>query len=147
MNIIETNLDFKKLHYTNELTAIILHHAAHSTCNVYDIHKWHKRDKGWSGIGYHFFITKDGKIYRGRPEKAVGAHCLNHNAYSIGICVQGDYMKESMLIEHEKVVMELCRYLCDKYKIETIKGHKELNPTSCPGENYPLERIKEEVFY
>ena len=29
------------------------------------------------------------KIEPGRPEFMIGAHCLNHNAHSIGICYEG----------------------------------------------------------
>ncbi len=142
MKIIETNLDFGKLQYGNKHTAIVLHHAQHSTCSIYDIHKWHKEDNRWSGIGYHFFITKDGQVYRGRPEEAIGAHCLNHNSYTIGICVQGNYMKDIMPNKQKKSVIELCSYLCKNYNIKTINGHRELNQTDCPGTKFPLDEIR-----
>ena len=61
---------------------IILHHAEASSCTVYDIHNWHIKN-GWTGIGYHYFIRKDGNIYKGRPENAIGAHCINNNSSSI----------------------------------------------------------------
>ncbi|WP_099191009.1 N-acetylmuramoyl-L-alanine amidase [Tepidibacter mesophilus] len=147
MNIIDTNLEFRKLNYINKPNNIILHHAAHSNCSVYDVHRWHKDDRGWSGIGYHFFITKEGLIYRGRPEKAIGAHCLNHNSNTIGICTQGNYTKENMPVGQEKSLIELCIYLCTKYGIKTINGHRELNLTDCPGIYYPLKKIKKEALY
>ena len=46
---------------------IILHHAAAVTCTAQQIHQWHLAN-GWSGIGYHFFVRKDGSVYRGRPQ-------------------------------------------------------------------------------
>ena len=49
-----------------------------------DIDKWHKA-RGWKGIGYHYVIDLDGKVEKGRPVEQIGAHCTNHNKYSIGI--------------------------------------------------------------
>ncbi|MCY6356183.1 peptidoglycan recognition protein family protein [Clostridium sp. ZS2-4] len=112
---------------------------------MYDIHNFHKNEKGWSCIGYHFFITKEGKIYRGRPEKAIGAHCLHHNSNTLGICVQGNYMVETMPKAQEAAVIALCKYLCSKYTINSIKGHKELGDTDCPGTNYSLSSIKNSI--
>ena len=66
---------------------IILHHAAAVTCTARQIHQWHLAN-GWAGIGYHFFVRKDGRVYRGRPEDTVGAHAGNNNYDSIGICFE-----------------------------------------------------------
>lgn len=55
-------------------------------------------------------------------------------------------MKEIMPKEQIKAVIELCRYLCSKYNIKEIKGHKELNATSCPGINFPLDEIRKQVL-
>lgn len=142
MKIIETNLKFGPLNHRSSTEAVVLHHAEHKTWNVFNVHAFHKNERHWSGIGYHFFITKDGKIYRGRPENTVGAHCLSHNSYTLGVCVQGNYMVEKMPNKQEIAVVDLCKYLCSKYNIKTIKGHRELRSTDCPGENYPLSEIK-----
>ncbi|MCY6355393.1 N-acetylmuramoyl-L-alanine amidase [Clostridium sp. ZS2-4] len=146
MKIIETNLNFGELQYGNKHTAIVLHHAEHSTCSIYDIHKWHIYDNGWSGIGYHFFITKDGQVYRGRPEDSIGAHCKGHNSYTLGVCVQGNYMNENMPNVQKKSLIELCSYLCNRYGIKIIKGHRELGQTNCPGTKFPLSEIRESII-
>ena len=52
---------------------IVLHHAEAVKCTAQDVHSWH-RANGWTGIGYHFFVRKDGTIYSGRPINVVGAH-------------------------------------------------------------------------
>ncbi len=46
--------------------------------------------RGFSAIGYHFIITRDGKTHFGRPIHYQGAHCYGHNQDSIGICLTGD---------------------------------------------------------
>lgn len=142
MKIIETKLVFGSMLNRKKTTAIVIHHSAHKTWNVYDIHDYHRKTKKWSGIGYHFFVDKEGNIYRGRPENNVGAHCFGHNNYTVGICVQGNYMLENMPEKQKTSVIELCRVLCSKYKMNCIKAHRELNATSCPGTNFPLEEIR-----
>lgn len=49
----------------------------------------HIRHRGFRDIGYHFYITRDGEIHRGRSLEEAGAHCRNHNAHSIGVCYEG----------------------------------------------------------
>ena len=95
MNIIEANLGFGSMSYRSKTMRIILHHAAAVTCSVQDVHRWHINN-GWAGIGYHFFVRKDGSVYRGRPENAVGAHASGSNSDSIGICFEGNFDIEPM---------------------------------------------------
>lgn len=51
-------------------------------------------------------------------------------------------MVEKMGPSQKQAVINLCKYLCNKYNIKTIKGHRELKATDCPGKNYPLTEIK-----
>lgn len=53
-----------------------------------EIRKWHK-DKGWSDIGYHWVIRRNGKIEDGRPINKVGAHVKGYNTGSLAICMIG----------------------------------------------------------
>ena len=54
-------------------TDLVLHHAEAEKATVEDIHRWHL-DNGWIGIGYHYYVRKDGSVWRGRPEDTIG--CL-----------------------------------------------------------------------
>lgn len=140
MEIIETNLEFRNLEKRKLTRRIILHHAESSNCTAEDIHRWHL-DRGWAGIGYHFFVRKDGTIYRGRPEDCVGAHAYGSNYDSIGICAEGKYNEEEMTEAQKQSIIELVRYLEDKYSMNTIQKHKDVCATSCPGNNYPFTEI------
>lgn len=143
MKIIESNLQFKSLSNLGQVKRIILHHAEASNCTVQDIHRWHLNN-GWSGIGYHFFVRKDGTIYRGRPENKLGAHTSNHNTGSLGICFEGSYNKETMPSEQLRTGQELITYLCDKYSLlkANVYKHKDFNSTDCPGANFPYEALR-----
>ncbi|GAA0179081.1 N-acetylmuramoyl-L-alanine amidase [Clostridium sediminicola] len=142
MKIIDLNLKFmSNMRYGNKPHKIILHHAASSNCSIKDVHYWHLK-KGWAGCGYHFFIRKDGAIYKGRDENAVGAHCRGHNTGSIGVCVEGNYMIDKMPEIQKKAVGEVCKYLMGKYLIKQIYSHRDFAKTDCPGNNFPFEEIK-----
>ena len=58
------------------------------------IRHWHKFDRGWSDIGYHYVIRRDGRLEHGRPIEREGAHAKGHNGDSIGICLVGGVNKE-----------------------------------------------------
>ncbi|GAA0180413.1 N-acetylmuramoyl-L-alanine amidase [Clostridium sediminicola] len=146
MKIIDSDLKFmSNMRYGNKPNKIILHHAASSSCSIKDIHYWHLK-KGWAGCGYHFFVRKDGSVYKGREENVVGAHCKGHNTGSIGICVEGNYMVETMPDVQMKAVTEVCKYQIRKYSIEKIYGHNKFVNTECPGVYFPLQEIVNELF-
>ena len=146
MNIIETNLSFGSLSKRKSTQRIILHHAAGSNFTVEDIHRMHKNN-GWSGIGYHFYVRKDGSVFRGRPEWAIGAHAGGSNYNSIGICAEGNFENESMSDAQKNAIIELVNYLKDKYGISIIQRHKDVCSTACPGRNYPFDNITNGVIY
>ena len=90
-----------------EIVEIILHCSATDEPNqntlaaIQELHtssqevkfKWGEystRGKGFSWIGYHWLVDKNGNVYQGRSESRQGAHCLNRNKSSIGICVAGN---------------------------------------------------------
>ena len=150
LNIIETNFNWNgNLNLSNNPKGIILHHIEasrhNSTIPVTDVHEWHLKN-GWTGIGYHYYITKKGDIYIGRPENAVGAHAKNNNINTIGIAVEGKYQSEIMPDKQKESLVKLGGYLRGKYGINSIKGHKDVNSTNCPGKNYPLKYIKNEIL-
>lgn len=142
MQIIETNFKWNgSLSYTNKPKKIVLHHAEALICTVQQIHSWHLGN-GWAGIGYHFFVRKDGTIYRGRPENAIGAHVSGANTNTLGICAEGSYMTEIMPTAQLNAIKWLIQYLDNKYGQLPIYGHREVGSSNCPGTNYPLAELK-----
>lgn len=140
MNIIDSNLSFNSGHEvrSGSPAGIVLHHAA-SNGSVEAIHSYHK-NRGWIGIGYHFYVRKDGKVYRGRPENWIGAHAVGHNN-KIGICAEGNFMNDVMGSAQKDSIIELIAYLLKKYGDLNICRHKDVDATACPGTNYPYSEI------
>lgn len=146
MYINESNLQFKSnMAYGNKPNSIIEHHAESKQCSIQDVHQWHL-ENGWAGCGYHFLVRKNGDIYRGRPEDAIGSHCPGMNSHSIGICAEGDYMTETMPAVQKQSLIDLGIYIKNKYGIKNVYGHEECYETSCPGTNYPLQDIKTSII-
>lgn len=118
---------------------IILHHRA-GDGDVSSIHQGHLKN-GWSGIGYHFYVRKDGSVFRGRPIGMVGAHCTNYNSCSVGVCFEGNFEKEEMTKAQIKAGQRLVEYLRNLYPKAEVKRHGELQATACPGRKFPFDEI------
>jgi len=75
-----------------KIDKIIIHCSATREGENYTvdtIRSWHVDGRGWSDIGYHFYIDLYGKIHKGRDIAKIGAHVKGHNRNSIGICYCG----------------------------------------------------------
>ena len=120
---------------------IVYHHTADNNMTPQKIDEIHK-GRGWSGIGYHFYIRKDGMIYRGRPENSVGAHAPGVNSRAFGIDVEGNLNSENLTQSQMSSIIKLSKYLMEKYNIKDLKRHKDVRNTECPGKNFPFEEIK-----
>lgn len=123
------------------LNEIIIHCSAtpegkHFT--VADIDRWH-RERGWSGIGYHFVVLLDGTIQKGRPVAKVGAHVSGRNTGTIGICYIGGMTadnkkaKDTRTPAQKAALLKLCKELARDYpSIKVISGHNQYAPKDCP---------------
>lgn len=96
------------------------------------------RKRGFATIGYHFYITRDGKIHRGRPLHQEGAHATGFNRFSIGICYEGGLDEQGQpadtRTEAQKTAMwQLLLRLSEDYPDAFVMTHHDLNPNkACP---------------
>ncbi|MCL2354864.1 MAG: peptidoglycan recognition protein family protein, partial [Oscillospiraceae bacterium] len=139
VNIIDRGLTFVgPMDTRNRINRIIMHHTGMTVPQtVESIHNTHQNSNGWWGIGYHFYIRRNGNIYRGRPDNVIGGHARGHNFDSLGIAFEGNFNLEQMTPQQRASGQLLVAYLRDKYDIRTIQGHNEVNQTACPGRNFP----------
>ena len=101
-----------------------------------DIDKWHKA-KGWNGIGYHFVIDLDGTVEAGRPVEKQGAHCLDHNATTIGICYIGGLVNKKPTDTRTDAQRQSLRNLVAALRhcyptIVKVSGHNQYANKACP---------------
>lgn len=126
------------------IDAIVLHHMA-GTGTVENIHIQHRR-QGWWGIGYHYYVRKNGEIWRGRPEEFVGSHAGSKNGYnthSIGICFEGNFETDTMLPDQLNAGRELIEDIKSRYAIKEVIKHSDIAATACPGKNFPFRIMTE----
>lgn len=109
---------------------------AAQTQTAKDINAMHKA-RGWSGIGYHFFVRTDGTREVGRSLATVGAHVGGHNTGNIGICYAGgldangnaaDTRTDAQKTELRKLRDELVKKYPNLSKPGRIKGHRDWSP-------------------
>lgn len=125
---------------TRNIKEIIIHCAdtpEGKDFTVNDIRKWHLQ-RGFSDIGYHYVVYRDGSIHNGRNVNVSGAHCTNHNSISIGICyiggreAVGTKPKDTRTEAQKKALVDLLKSLKKIYPNATIHGHREFAAKACP---------------
>lgn len=144
MNETNTYQKLKNEPQNNFPNKIVIHHTggtakdpkadtSHHTANI--VETGHL-SLGWDGIGYHYFIHKDGEVWRGRPEHRNGAHAGNPvNFESIAICLAGNF---DVTLPTEKQIESLKHLLVDimeRYNIspDRIYPHRKFANKSCYG--------------
>jgi hypothetical protein len=101
--------------------------------------------KGDAGFPYDLWI-RNGIIYWCNDVEAREYGVASNNGYTVNICVSGDYHNYDTLTPEDRralyaAVISMKNYLThDQY----IKGHNELQATSCPG--YDMKQVREDVF-
>ena len=124
-----------------KITLIIIHCSATPEGRNLDFEACrhdHIHHRGFSDIGYHFYITRNGEIHRGRPIEKMGAHCKNHNRHSVGICYEGGLSSggvptDTRTLEQKAATLALLRELRELFPTSLIVGHHDLNPMKpCP---------------
>lgn len=132
-------------------TEIIIHCSDSEWGDVEVIDEWHK-ERGWSGIGYHFVILNgiveyggpyrpdlDGKLEIGRSIEKTGAHCLGHNDRSIGVCLIGDH-RFSMRQFRSAASLVGLMMTSHGVSLDRVYGHYQFSDKTCP--NFLIEDFK-----
>lgn len=105
------------------------------------IRQMHIKERGWSDIGYHWLIDRDGTVLPGRPETQIGAHVAGHNAGTIGISLFGgltskthDPFVKNYTATQEAALRSLIEDIKMRTEIKRIRGHNEVDSgKACPG--------------
>lgn len=116
---------------------------------VQQIRQWHTTPKpkgnGWSDIGYHFVIYRDGSVHKGRPLEQIGAHTHGYNTNSIGICYIGGCAadgspKDTRTEAQKTALIALVKELRSKFPKASVHGHREFAAKACPSFNVQAEK-------
>lgn len=109
--------------------------------SVADITRWHQA-RGFTSIGYHFYIKFDGSVHRGRDLdgdglvlEETGAHVAGLNSKALGVCLEGGYDGENNFTQKQwGALKQLLREIVHYYPSAIIKGHRDFSNVSksCP---------------
>jgi len=109
---------------------------AHDSVSV--IKEWHLA-RGFSDIGYHFFIHKSGQISLGRSIEQTPAAQAEHNTATIAICLHG--LKKENFTKAQFDALRALALEIDKQYLSKISfhGHCEVAAKACPVFDYKKE--------
>jgi len=105
--------------------------------SIDDIERWHTdpppKGRGWSRVGYHYFIKRSGVVQSGLAPDFVGIHARGYNSNSLAICLEGgldengdpeDNFTEAQFRSLSSV-LSLAKRLYPEAK---IMGHRDISP-------------------
>lgn len=134
-----------------QIDLIVVHCSATRDNRPYTEHDLQETHtlRGFDGIGYHFYIRRNGDIKSTRPVEKVGAHARGYNAHSIGICYEGGLdsygiAKDTRTLWQKHSLRVLVRALLIDFPSAKIVGHRDLSPdVNNNGEVEPMEWTKQ----
>lgn len=138
LGIVDDNSSIQKS--TRNIKEIIVHCTATAEGKDYtveQIKQWHLA-RGFSDIGYHYVIYRDGSLHEGRNVNIAGAHCIGHNSISVGVCYVGGCgtdgltPKDTRTDAQKKALVDLLVKLKRLYPKAVIRSHKDFANKACP---------------
>ncbi len=101
-----------------------------------------KEGRGWSDIGYHYVIKRDGTLEEGRSLEVKGAHVRGYNDKSWGICLAGGMTENGRsdcnFTQKQYITLNLIiTDLLDKAPTAIAQGHRDFKGVTktCPNFN------------
>ena len=119
-----------------QVTGIVWHHTAGSKEQpLRNIADYHVRVRKWPGIGYHFAIDQEGKVFQMQAVTTVSYHAYMNNTPNVGVVLVGNYEEGRPSPAMKAAAKALTRYLRARYPIRHVYLHSEMKATLCPGKH------------
>jgi len=121
-----------------QVDRVFLHCSAssrpeHGSVDV--IKAWHLQ-RGWSDIGYHYFLPFNGDIQIGRDLENKPAAQAGHNRGTIAICLHG-LLKTDFTYNQFDALQGFCKQINNAYSGKiSFHGHCEVSEKPCPVFDY-----------
>ena len=134
--------------------------SSDSAAAVRAVWEYHTYTRGWGDIGYNYLIDRRGVIYEGRAggDNVVAGHTYTYNRRSLGVAFLGCFQSTSSacagappptaamigslttLLAWKSTSYEINPNTTQTFcglksclKLWTVSGHRDANPTACPG--------------
>jgi N-acetylmuramoyl-L-alanine amidase len=136
-----------------KILGVVIHHTAGSIKSTMQSTEQDQENRGYGNLAYHYYVDVDpdtgrGHLKAGRSIEYQGCHGNNwHNAHWLGFVVEGNYSVDNMSESLYSDVLGALLHVMTKNKIpwNMIKGHREIKATACPGDKFPLAKLKADV--
>lgn len=143
----------------NKLTTIVVHHDAIAKgktkqysdvelaqrISTSHIRSTHNIPGGDPGFPYHIWI-RNGTIYVCNDLEAFTYGVANNNSYTIHISVSGNYAGvDSFDLKDRNALYAAILMVKLIPTVDTIKGHKEITETACPG--FSMHTVREDILH
>lgn len=117
------------------VNTIIVHHTATKGTSIRSLAEFHVQYREWPGIGYHFAVGWDGRVYLLNDVDRMTNHAAGWNTKSIGVAMVGNF-QETALPELESVATQrTVLFLKERYGIDRVLFHRDTRRTLCPGDS------------
>ncbi|NWX62296.1 PGRP2 amidase, partial [Promerops cafer] len=129
------------------LGSVFLHHTLEPArpCRTFnacartmrDMQRFHQDTRGWDDIGYSFVVGSDGYLYEGRGWHWVGAHTKGYNTQGFGVGIVGNFTAtlpdpDTLALVRDELLP--CAVRSGHVQPDfTLRGHRQLGHTDCPG--------------
>src|ERR1700744_2405586 len=130
---------------SHTITRMTLHHEAvvlgdnrNAPGRLRQDQRYHQDQKGWVDIAYHVGIDRDGNIYELRTPQIAGDTATDYDTtgHFLVLC-EGDFDREVVSEAQLHAAAIAFAWATQTFHIapDTLAGHRDLAPTSCPGAN------------
>lgn len=129
----------------HEIDRMTVHHTARLLAENRDTpeairghQRFHQLDRGWPDIAYHFIIDLEGNVYECRPATAVGDTGTNYDPTGhFLVCCEGNFDEQPLPSAQQLALINVLAWGATEFAVdpETIRGHRDVAATSCPGDN------------
>jgi N-acetyl-anhydromuramyl-L-alanine amidase AmpD len=133
-----------------DIRYLVIHHSAvPAFVGAKSIAAYHVRRHEWPGIGYHFVVAEDGTVYQTNALETKSYHAVKANPYGVGICFLGNFTNTAPPQAQVQTGAHLVAWLMGELDlpIESIKGHKDLMGTACPGKQWLMGQKWKAMLY
>ncbi len=140
---------------------VVVHNSGTRQGNAKIFDYYHRHTRGMpNGLAYHFVIGNGTSSGNGAVEignrwtrQVNGGHVHSDylNNIAIGICLVGDFNRDTPTKQQLEATEELIRFLRERVgknngKICVVKAHRAINPpqwpTDCPGDKFPFSWLR-----
>ncbi len=104
--------------------------------------RFHQRDREWPDLAYHFIVDRNGHVYEGRPLWARGDSATSYDPTGhFLVSCEGDFDDQEPSDAQLQALVAMLAWAAAEFGVSpsTMRGHRDLAATSCPGKHlYPL---------